>query len=156
MDDTVGATGRGGVAGERPIGMRNKPGVGVVGKHPIGIPEVARCKHGVCAQIGVSAKVSTVEFSQASIHSQLPLRASKKTVLTEQWHVVATLRWLLCTCSTEVFMQAAAGHESQGGAECACAHEPQPQRAVEIITRWRTSEVKIFPPLFTSPSVFFP
>lgn len=47
LDDTVGAAGRGGVAGKRPTGMRYEPGV--VGKHPIGIPRVARCKRGVCA-----------------------------------------------------------------------------------------------------------
>ena len=66
MDDTVGATG-GGVAGKRPVGMRHERGV--VGKHPVGMPGVARCKHGVCAQIGVGAKALTVEFSQANLQS---------------------------------------------------------------------------------------
>ena len=55
MDDTVDATGRGGVAGDRPIGMRDERGV--VGKHPIGMS-------GVCARIGVRAKASVVEFRQ--------------------------------------------------------------------------------------------
>ena len=41
MDDTVGATGRGGVAGNRPIGMRYEPGA--VG----GIPTGMRCERGV-------------------------------------------------------------------------------------------------------------
>ena len=72
LDDTVGATGRGGVAGEGPIGMRDERGV--VGKHPIGKAGAARCKHGVCGQIGVGAKASAVEFSQANLHSQLSLR----------------------------------------------------------------------------------
>ena len=97
MDDTVGATGRGGVARRRPIGMQHKHGLlkrhpigvryepgfagrypigmlGVAGKHPIGMAGVARCKHGVCAQIGVGAKASTVKFSQANL-SQLPHRS---------------------------------------------------------------------------------
>ena len=81
MDDTVGAAGRGGVAGKPPIGMRYEPGVvggvvgrypigtryvsGVVGKHPIGIPGVACRKHCVCAQIEVGAIASMAEFSQA-------------------------------------------------------------------------------------------
>ena len=73
MGDTVGATGRGGGAGNRPIRMRYKPGV--LGKHPIAMPGVARFKHGVCAQIGVGVKASTVEFSQANLYSQLPLRS---------------------------------------------------------------------------------
>ena len=64
LGDMVGATGRGGVAGERPIGMRYESGV--VGKHcPIGILGVDRCKHGVCAQIGVGVIASKVEFSQS-------------------------------------------------------------------------------------------
>ena len=69
MDGTVGANGRGGVAGERPIGMQDERGV--VGKHPIGMPGVARCEHDVCAQIAIA---SAVEFSQANLHSQLPLK----------------------------------------------------------------------------------
>ena len=63
LGDMVGATGRGGVPGERPIGMRYESCV--VGKHPIGIPGVDRCKHGVYAQIGVGVIASMVEFSQA-------------------------------------------------------------------------------------------
>ena len=65
MDDKVVATGRGGVAGERPIGMRYGPGV--VGKHPIEISGVACCKHDVCARVGVGAGASTVNFN---LHSQ--------------------------------------------------------------------------------------
>ena len=54
--------GRGGVAEERPIGMRYESGV--VGKHcPIGIPGVDRCKHGVCGQIGVGVIAAKVELS---------------------------------------------------------------------------------------------
>ena len=71
LDGTFGATGRGGVAGERPIGMRDVRGV--VGEHPIGMAGVARCKHGVCARLRVGAKASAVDFSQANLDSQLPL-----------------------------------------------------------------------------------
>ena len=63
LGDTVGATGRGGVVGERPIGMRYESCV--VGKHRIGIPGVDRCKYGIYAQIGVGVIASMVEFSQA-------------------------------------------------------------------------------------------
>ena len=71
LDDMAGATGRGRVAGERPIGMRDERRI--VGKHPIGMHGVARCKHGVCGQIGVGANSSAVEFCRANLHSQLPL-----------------------------------------------------------------------------------
>ena len=62
LGGTVGAAGRGGVAGERPIGMQYESGV--LGKHcPIGIPGVDRCKHGVCGQIGVGVIAAKVELS---------------------------------------------------------------------------------------------
>ena len=63
----VGATGRGRVAGNRPIGMRYERGV--VGKHPIGIPGVACRKHGVCARVGVGAGASTMGFNLHSLRS---------------------------------------------------------------------------------------
>ena len=54
MDAIAGATGRGGVAGKHPIGMRYELGV-------------ARRKHGVFAQVGVGAgaAAATVESNQA-------------------------------------------------------------------------------------------
>ena len=76
MDDTVGATGRGGVAGDRPIGMCDERRV--VGKYPIRMPRVARCKHGVCTLIRVGAKASAVQISQANLHSQRQLRFKKQ------------------------------------------------------------------------------
>ena len=95
----------------------------VVGKHPIGIPEVGRCKHVVCARIGVGAKASRVEFSQANLDSQLPLRSSKRR---ERLYLPNNGAWwlLFVGCeSSDVLMQAVARHESQGGAANACAHE---------------------------------
>ena len=67
---------------------------GVVGKHSVEMPGVARCKHGVCGQIGMGAKASAAEFCQANLRSQLPL-SIERTVLTGQWRVVVALCWLL-------------------------------------------------------------
>ena len=75
LDDTAaGATGRGGAAGERPIGMPDDRGV--VGKHPIGMPGVARSKHGACAQIGVGEKLQrSGGMIIRNLYNQLPHRS---------------------------------------------------------------------------------
>ena len=91
LADTVGATGRGGVAGNRPIGMRYESGV--VGKHPIGMPGVARCKHGACGQIRSLQKLQRRNLVKLifAVRHLLGLGSIEKDCTYEQWRCYTLL-----------------------------------------------------------------
>ena len=101
----VGATGRGRVAGDRPIGMRDERGFvgkhpiemrderGVAGKHPIGMPELHTVNTMYVRKLGWVPKLQRCNLVKliSTVSYRLGFRCTEKFVLTEQWPVVVTL-----------------------------------------------------------------